>query len=152
MENIYQSAIQAVENGAKFQVNFQDRSLKLDGKYIIHNGTFEGDLGVKLCDERECLSEVEMLYQRYKYSVPSERSESKSRKYFKALPELDLSDDDMMFGERRDKAQIELELYLLCQIILGFKWNAKTMGNWFWQSNTDKDLVILKDWVEPANN
>lgn len=47
MENIYQSAIQAVENGAKFQVNFQDRSLKLDGKYIIHNGTFEGDLGVK---------------------------------------------------------------------------------------------------------
>lgn len=79
MENIYQSAIQAVENGAKFQVNFQDRSLKLDGKYVIHNGTFEGDLGVKLCDERECLSEVEMLYQRYKHSVPSERSESKSR-------------------------------------------------------------------------
>ena len=152
MGNIYQSVIQAVENGAKFQVNFQDRSLKIDGKYIIENGVYEGELGVAEADERECLSEIEMLYQRYKHSVPSECSESKSRKYFKALSELDLSDDDMMFGERRDKAQIELELYFLCQIILGFKWNAKTMGNWFWQSRFDKDLVILKDWVEPANN
>lgn len=152
MDNIYRNAIKAVENGAKFQINFPERSLKLDGQYVIKNGTFEGDLGIELCDERECLSEIEMLYQRYKHSVPSERSESKSRKYFKALSELDLDDDDMMFGERRDKAQIELELYLLCQIILGFKWNTKTMGNWFWQSDNDKDLVILKDWVEPANN
>lgn len=148
MENIYQSTIQAIENGAKFQVNFQQRSLKLDGKYIIKNGEYEGDLGVKACDERECLSEMEMLYCRYKYSVPSERSESKSRQYFKALPERDLDDDSMMFGERRDKAQVELELYLLCQIINGFKWNTETMGNWFWQSQNDKDLVILRQWVE----
>ena len=151
MGNIYQNAISAVENGAKFKINFQERSLKIDGKYIIENGVYEGELGVAKADERECLSEVEMLYQRYKHSVPSERSESKARQYFRTLSELDLSDDDMMFGERRDKAQIELELYFLCQIILGFQWNAETMGNWFWQSGNDKDLVILKDWVEPTN-
>ena len=151
MDNIYQNVIKAVENGAKFQIDFQKRSLRLDGKYIINNGVFKGELGIQLADERETLSEIEMLYQRYKHSVPSERSESKSRQYFKTLSEYDLSDEDILFGERRDKAQIELELYILCQIILGFKWNPKTMGKWFWQSQNDKDLIILKDWIENTN-
>ena len=69
-----------------------------------------------------------------------------------ALPERNLSDDDMLFGEGRDKAQIELELYILCQIINGLKWNPERMGRWFWQSKVDKDLVILKSWIEPENN
>ena len=150
MNSIYKNTVSAVENGAKFQVDFKSRSLKIDGKSVISDGNFEGELGVELCNEAECLSQLETLYSRYKYSVPSERSESKARKYFKSLPESELSDDDMMFGERRDKAQVELELYLLCQIILGFQWNAETMGTWFWQSKNDKDLVILRDWVEPS--
>ncbi|MCS2382951.1 hypothetical protein NXY25_04055 [Bacteroides thetaiotaomicron] len=95
---------------------------------------------------------MEELYRRYKHSVPSERSESKPCRYFKALQEKDLDDGDMLYGERRDKAQAELELYLLCQILGGFRWNPKTMGHWFWQSRTDRDLVILREWVEPNNN
>ena len=151
MKTIYQNAVAAVENGARFQVDFKSRSLKIDGKSVISDGNFEGELGVELYNEAECLSQLETLYSRYKYSIPSERSESKARKYFKSLPESELMDDDMMFGEQRDKAQIELELYLLCQIILGFQWDAKTMGTWFWQSKKDKDLVILREWVEPSN-
>ena len=58
----------------------------------------------------------------------------------------------MMYGERRDKAQIRLELYVLCLLINGLKWDSGKMGNWFWQSETDKDLVILKKWVEPDKN
>ena len=69
-----------------------------------------------------------------------------------ALPERSLNDDDMLFGERRDKAQIELELYILCQVINGLKWNPETLGRWFWQSKVDKDLVILRSWVEPQSN
>ena len=53
----------------------------------------------------------------------------------------------MLFGTGRDKAQIELELYILCQIILGIDWNDNKMGKWFWQSSKDLDLVILKDWI-----
>ena len=151
MKTIYQNAVAAVENGARFQVDFRTRSLKIDGKYVISDGNFEGELGVEKYDEEKVLLDVEALYQLYKYSIPSERSESKARKYFKSLPESELMDDDMMFGEQRDKAQIELELYLLCQIILGFQWDAKTMGTWFWQSKNDKDLVILREWVEPSN-
>ncbi len=152
MNNIYQEAVQAVEEGAKFKVDFQSRSLTLDGKFIIQNGKYEGDLGVSGCSEDDFFTNVEELYHCYKYSVPSERSESKSHQYFMALPERKLSDDDMLFGQHRDKAQIELELYVLCQIINGFKWNPDTMGKWFWQSKADRDLVILRDWVEPNSN
>lgn len=150
--NIYQKAIQAVEDGASFKIDFQSRSLKLNGKYVIQEGKYKGDLGVPCCNEEEFLTEVEELYHRYKYSVPSERSEGKSRLYFMALFEKNLCDDDMLYGERRDKAQIELELYVLCQILGGLKWNPEKMGRWFWQSSADKDLVILRNWIEPNNN
>lgn len=152
MDYIYQKAIQAVQNGAKFKVDLPSRSLKLAGKYVIQDGRYEGELGVPACSEEEFFTNVEKLYCRYKYSVPSERSESRSRLYFKALPEKKLNDDDMLYGERRDSAQIRLELYILCQILGGLTWNPEKMGKWFWQSEMDKDLVILKNWIEPDNN
>lgn len=152
MNNIYQETIQAVADGANFKIDFQSRSLKVNGKYIIQDGQYEGELGMPNCNTDELLSNVEELFYRYKHSVPSERSESKSRLYFRALPEKSLSDDAMLYGERRDKAQIELELYLLCQLLNGFEWNSEKMGKWFWQSKVDKDLVILKSWVEPCSN
>ena len=152
MNNIYQETIQAVADGANFKIDFQSRSLKVNGKYIIQDGKYEGELGMPNYDTDELLSNVEELFYRYKHSVPSERSESKPRLYFRALPEKDLSDDAMLFGERRDKAQVELELYLLCQLLNGFEWNPEKMGKWFWQSKVDKDLVILRSWVEPCNN
>lgn len=152
MDNIYQETVRAVENGARFKVDFQTRSLKVNGKYVIRDGSYEGALGVSHCSEEEFFSEVEELYRRYKHSIPSERSESTSRRYFMALPERELSDDDMLYGERRDKSQIELELFILCQRLGGFKWNPEKFGRWFWQSKEDKDLVILRQWVEPNNN
>lgn len=149
---IYQKSIQAVDDGANFKVDFPSRSLKLSGQYIIHDGQYKGPLGVPPCSREEFFTTVECLYQRYKHSIPSERSESKSHHYFTALPEKSLSDEAMLYGQRRDKAQIELELYVLCQILNGFQWNPDTMGTWFWQSKEDKDLVILRSWVEPNNN
>ena len=130
------------------KVDFKTRSFKLNGQYIIQNSQYEGDLGVELCASLdEFLSNVEHLYTRYKHSIPSTMSECKSRKYFKALSDKDLEDEDMLFGVGRDIAQVELELYILCQIILGIGWDANKMGKWFWQSNKDRDLVILKNWV-----
>lgn len=153
MKNIFQETIQAVRNGAKFKVDFRSRTLKLNGKYIIKDGKFEGELGLELSiNTDEFLSQIDELYNRYKHSIPSERSESKSHRYFVALPERNLSDEDMLYGERRDKAQIELELYILCQILNGFKWNPEEMGKWFWQSKEDKDLVILRNWIESNSN
>ena len=49
MNTIYPDAVQAVEEGAKFTVDFPSRSLKVDGKQIIQNGNYEGSLGVEPC-------------------------------------------------------------------------------------------------------
>ena len=152
MSNIYQEVVEAVEAGAKFMIDFPSRSLKVGGKQIIRNGEYDGELGVEPCTPEEFFSRVEELYHVYKHSIPSERSESRSRRYFRALPERELSDEDMLYGQRRDRAQAELELYVLCQILRGLKWNPETMGWWFWQSKEDKDLVILRQWVEPDYN
>nr|DAE30330.1 MAG TPA: hypothetical protein [virus sp. ct5rm7] len=152
MNDIYQETIRAVDGGARFKIDLRHRSLKINGKYVIRDGRYDGELGVSPCAEDEFFSKMEELYRRYKHSVPSERSEGKSRQYFRALSEKDLDDEDMLYGERRDKAQVELELYLLCQLLGGFKWCPETMGRWFWQSKADKDLVILREWVEPNNN
>lgn len=149
MNSIYQQAVQAVEDGATFKIDFRSRSLKLDGKLIVQDGKYEGELGVPSCNEDEFFTNVEDQYFRYKHSIPSARSESKVQRYFMALPEKSLNDETMLYGERRDKAQIELELYILCQILNGLKWTPETRGKWFWQSKIDKDLVILRSWVEP---
>lgn len=146
--NIYNKAIEKVYNGATFRVDFQKRSLKIDGKYIIKDGEYEGDLGVE--STVNPLPIISQLFRRYQHSVPSERSDNKRNKYFIALPEHELDDDDMLYGESREVAQISLELYILGVILNGsFKWEEVAKDKWFWQSPTNKDLVILREWIEP---
>ena len=148
---IYEEIIKAVENGAKFTVNFQKRTCKVNGKVIVNDMQYEGFLGTYPPTEDEIISKIEQLYQEYKHSVPSERSESHRRYYFKALPEKELSDEDMMYGERREVASCRLELYVLfCIILSRLTWNP-SWGTWFWRSENDNDLIILKDWIEPKN-
>ena len=73
---IYEEIIKAVENGAKFTVNFQKRTCKVNGKVIVNDMQYEGFLGTYPSTEDEIISKIEQLYQEYKHSVPSERSES----------------------------------------------------------------------------
>ena len=56
----------------------------------------------------------------------------------------------MLFGIPRDKAQACLEFTVLYYAVTGVfdkYWDEWDMGKWFWQSEEDKDLVILKEWV-----
>ena len=89
------------------------------------------------------------MYLGYKYSLPSERSDSKRKKYFKALPVDELTDRDLLYAERREVAQAKFEGYILCMILTGqFKWKEERLGKWFWQSKGDHNLVILRKWIE----
>ena len=145
----YDEIINAVENGAKFTVNYQKRTCRVNGKIIVNDMQYDGCLGTYPSTEEEIMSKIEQLYQEYKHSVPSERSESHRHYYFKALPEKELSDEDMMYGERREVARCRLEVYVLFCIILGrLTWNP-SWGTWFWRSKDDNDLIILRDWIEP---
>lgn len=146
---LYEKIINEVKNGAKFTVNFQKRTCRINGKVVVDNLQYDGCLGIYPSTEEEMISNIEQLYQEYKHSVPSERSESHRHYYFRALPEKELSDEDMMYGERREVARCRLELYVLfCIILSRLTWNP-SWGSWFWCSEKDKDLVILKDWIEP---
>lgn len=146
MKAIYQQTIESVANGAHFKINFEKRSLKVDGKYIIKDGNFEGELGCEPVENP--LPDIERLFNRYRHSVPSQRSDSKSRKYFRALPEKDLSDEDMLYGVHREEAQVELELFILCQLIHGaLRWDDFAPDMWFWQSLNHPSLILLKKWM-----
>ena len=148
MYNIYEETIKKVEQGSRFSVNFQQRSLKIDGKYVIKNGKYEGECEIE--QDGYSLEIITQLFVRYHHSVPSERSVSKRKNYFIALPEQKLSDEDMLYGEAREVAQIKLELYVLLAIMTGtLNWDDFAKDKWFWQSPYHKDLIMLKDWVEP---
>ena len=144
---IYEELIKKVSEGSRFNINFETRTMKIGKKKVIDNGEY-GDkelISIKINDP---LDIIENLYSQYKFSIPSERSENKRRGYFKALSANELTDEELICGERREVARARLEGFILCMILNGkLTWDEFTMGKWFWQSNNDPDLVILKKWI-----
>lgn len=157
MESLYSKLSEAVEMGASFHIDFQKRNMKVDGKWIVKEGVYADDAPFLVPSDYKItftdnLSYVEYLYEQYKYSLPSEKSNRKYKLYFKAISIDEMSDEDMVFGERRELAQFKLEAYILFSILNGnLTWNEETMGKWFWQSKIDPDLVILKQWITSIN-
>lgn len=150
----YEALYDAVDNGARFRFNFEKRTFHIEGFDLDNDTLFNkqlcGYFDKESWDMERVIQSIESCYYYYKHSVPSERSENRRKSYFRALPEKDLTDEDMMYGLRRETARFELELRVYAFIVLGlFVWDEQTMGKWFWQSSNDKDLVILRDWVEP---
>ena len=149
---IYEELIKRVEEGESFYINFKNQSLKIGKKFIVADGFYDDERTLFTTSElemSEILSYIEMLYENYKSSLPSERSDSKRRQYFKALPVDKLTDKQMATGQRREVARAKLEGFILCMIVDGFfVWDENKMGKWFYQSNRDPDLVILRSWIE----
>ena len=148
---IYEELIRRVEEGESFYINFKNQSLKIGKKFIVSDGLYDDNSILYTTAELEMsdiMAYIEMLYENYKYSLPSERSDSSRRQYFKALPIDKLTDKQMATGERREVARAKLEGFILCMIVDDFFVWEEEMGKWFWQSKRDPDLVILKSWVE----
>lgn len=146
---IFTELMQRVDSGETFHIDFQKRNMKVGKTYLIKNGEYDSErsLGFEW-QESEIMKIIEELYNNYKYSLPSERSDSKRTKYFKALPISEMTDKQLMIACRRECAQARLEGFILCAIISGkFKW-TEDLGKWFYQSKNDPDLVILRSWVE----
>lgn len=148
---IYEELVQRVSDGETFYINFRNRSMKIGKKFIIADGVYDAErklIEYDCSDTVEILNTIENLYADYKYSLPSERSDSKRRKYFKALPIEKLTDKQLMVAKRREVAQCKLEGFILCMVLDGkLKW-SNAMGKWFWESKNDPDLIILKNFIE----
>lgn len=150
--SIYEKVYEEVAQGAAFRIDFKSRTLTVNGKKVIDNGNHKGILGMTwdwdIVPVNNFLAEMGDIFQDYKHSIPSEQSDRNRRCYFKALPEKELSDEDMMYGMPRELARFLLEFRLLSAILDGFQWDEAKMGKWFWQSEDDKDFVILREWVD----
>ena len=116
-----------VDNGARFMVNLEKRTLRLNGRLVDLD-----EVDVFRVDEAVMFRCIEDLYWQYRHSVPSERSESHRRRYFKALPEDELSDEDMIYGAARETARCRLELFILLMLRSGQLCWHEQWGSWFY--------------------
>ena len=157
--SIYLELIERVDNGETFSIDFKKRTMKVGKDYLIKDGEYDVSKGLfpKLHEQPYSLyvtlHEINELYKGYKYSLPSERNDSKRRKYFKALSIDELTDEQLMCADKRETKQAALEGFILCSIIAGhLVWDEEIMdGKWFYQSKNDPDLVILRSWIENKN-
>lgn len=149
---IYLELLERVCGGESFHIDFEKRNMKVGHDYLIKEGEFDESKGLirGSYDMQTILDKIGELYKEYKYSLPSERSDNKRRKYFKALPMEEITDEQLMTAERREFSRAVLEGFVLCMIVGGqLVWDEEIMnGKWFWQSNDDPDLVVLRSWVE----
>ena len=144
---VYEELIERVENGESFHIDLEKQTMKI-GRKSINLLEQERKL-IEYDESNDVLYDIEELYSKYKYSIPSERSDSKRRQYFKALPADKLTDAQMVYGEKRDVAQAALEGFILCAVLSGhLMWEDFHTDGWFWQSHNDEDLVILKSWIQ----
>lgn len=146
---IYEELVRRVDDGESFHIDFEKRNMKVGNDYLIYNEQYEQErMKWPIMQINDILDTIEDLYFKYKHSLPSERSESRRRKYFKALPIEQISDEQLMVAERRETSCARLEGFILCMILENqLEWDKISSG-WFWQSNADADLVILKKWIE----
>ena len=149
--SIFLKGLERVENGERFSINIEKRTMKIGQAKLIDNGEYDTTqllYDEKFDDSRTMLDKVRELYIAYRFSLPSERSDKKRKKYFKALPIEELTDEQLIYSNRREVAQYMLEAFILCAILNGdFVWDDEIHGKWFYQDKIEKDLVILKNWI-----
>lgn len=125
-------------------INLETRTV-IDGKKtLIKNGNPVGDFTIPT--DVITIEQIEQLYTEYKTSVPNGVRYKKN--YFRALPADKLPTQNLISGANRQKAKDMLEFTLLVGILNGsLVWPDDT--KWFWQSEKDKDLILLRDWFIP---
>lgn len=151
--NIYKKALASVQNGGHFKIDFVSRSMFLNGETVIENGEPVGKYTLEPFDTNVTLSKtlekIEQAYLRYRYSVPGQYDSRKA--YFWAPSYYKMSEEDVLCGESRRVAQFRLEFRVLMALIKGtLYWDEVIMkhNGWFWRSNNQPELVILRSWIE----
>lgn len=107
---------------------------------------------IELTEDMEIVSEegsfekLEELYKAFKYSVPEPYSEY-ARNNFIAVDIDALTKEQFESGGKRQTARVALESYVMFS-----KWNWGNEKHYYWQSPTEKSLILYRDWVKGENN
>lgn len=140
--SLYSQLIDKVTRGSKYNINLVQKTLSIDRSVIALEGNLIDDNDVVDDNSWETL---DTLYSSYKRSVPSAHHNG-NKSYFKADNAEDLTDDELAFNENRNIAQFKLELFILLASLSGMLvWQNDK--HWFWQSEKDKELIVLREWV-----
>lgn len=147
--SIYKTLLESAERGGRFKIDLSKKDLWIGRKQYVKKGEVidedelinKDDLEIDVSDSWEV---IKYLYQKYKHSIPNSRWKDKS--YFKALTVEELTDAEMAFNDDRNYAQAMLEGYILLAGLSGWiKWPNDE--HWFWQSDEDEDLIVMKQWI-----
>lgn len=142
--SIYSDLLERVDRGAKYNINLVDKTLKIDGKEIALEGNLI-DINEGSFIYEHPWETLEALYFSYKRSVTSEKSNG-NKPFFKAVNAEELTDNEIAFNLSRNYCQAALEGYVLLAGLSGWlTWNND--NHWFWQSDKDKELVVLREWI-----
>ena len=145
--SLYLDLIEAVSIGKKIHINLVEKTVKVNGKEINLDKTDLidiTDMEYVRCNLINPWEIIEELYGNYKRSIPS-ATVLTNKPYFKADSVEDLTDMEMAFNMNRNEAQVILEGYVLLAGLSGwFTWEYDK--HWFWQG-TDKELVVLREWI-----
>jgi len=142
---ITQMVDKAIKNGIDVVVDLENKNLRIGNKVIIHEGfpCHGYVLDFPKVTSEVALEELKFLYHKYKYSVPSERSMKKHKRYFPALPLDKLDDDCFVNADDRIECMTRLETRLLFHSIIGnLEW-LDAYGNWFYKN---EDFILMKTW------
>ena len=147
---IFEQLMDGVQKGQSYYINFKTRDLKLNKKFLVKNGKYDGKYGFLPYKARE---HIEELFNKYYFSVSCERSDMKST-YFSALESDEMSMEETVCGESRFVAQAELEGYVLGLILSNCPWSeiAYNEKDFVWQSKNNKNLIVWKEWFEENIN
>lgn len=147
--DLFTDTMAAVARGARAVVSLKRHSLSVDGRALIADGLWQGQLGVPVVDEDTALAMIEQAFADYERSVPLHDGHDHSR-WFAALDEDQLTDCDLVTGHERPLARCRLELLTLSLIVNGSLTpdGTQMQGRWFWQSKAHPRLVILTQWLK----
>lgn len=124
------------------QINLDTKTIKNGKMYLLKNGIPMN--GYKINENPITFELLETLYTIYKHSVPNGIKYKKT--YFKALTYDELSTEDLILGANRQTSKENLELAIISGVLNGsLIWPDET--KWFWQSENDKDFILLRKWM-----
>lgn len=125
-------------------INLTTRSMSIDNKKIIDHGIIIDKNSYQLRPTPVTIEEIENLYTDYKNSIPDDIKYRYN--YFKALPIDKLSVENIIKAKNRQETKERLEKTIL-DGILNHSLTWSDPKKWFWCSEKDPDLVILRKWI-----
>lgn len=140
----------------ELQFDLTRKSIQSGNLYIVRDGrlalrkVFLGDGAICELDELiafdgDPYAEIERLYAQFKRSVPN-RHERLNKGNFKALSSDALTMRELEENMPRLQARYALEGFILLASAAGFiPWHVPR--HFFWQSATDPDCIIYRDWI-----